>query len=74
MTETACDEKTVIPAETVLANERIVERKTIVYETRVDPVVISARYVVGSDVNCNVRSVRSCLYSDAVGDIHIDRV
>ena len=40
LTETAYDEKTVISAETVLANERIVERKTIVYETRVDPAVI----------------------------------
>jgi hypothetical protein len=40
LTETAFDEKVVITAETVLANERIVERKTIVYETRVDPAVI----------------------------------
>ena len=40
LTETACDEKVVISAGTVLANERIVERKTIVYETRVDPAVI----------------------------------
>jgi hypothetical protein len=40
LTETACDENVVISAETVLANERIVERKTIVYETRVDPTVI----------------------------------
>jgi hypothetical protein len=40
LTETACDEKVVISAETVLANERIVERKTIVYETRVDSAVI----------------------------------
>ena len=40
LTETVYDEKAVILAETVLANERIVERKTIVYETRVDPAVI----------------------------------
>ena len=40
LTETVSDEEAVISAETALANERIVERKTIVYETRVDPTVI----------------------------------
>lgn len=40
LTETVCDEKAIISAGTVLANEKIVERKTIVYETRVDPTVI----------------------------------
>jgi hypothetical protein len=35
-----CSEKTVVSAEVTLANERILERKTIVYETRVDPAVI----------------------------------
>ena len=40
LTETMSDEEVVISAETERTNERIVERKTIVYETRVDPTAI----------------------------------
>ena len=40
MTETATDEKMVISAETAPLNEEIAERKTVVYETRIDPTVI----------------------------------
>lgn len=40
MTETVHDEDIVISTETAFLNEKIVERKTIVYETRVDPTVI----------------------------------
>lgn len=40
LTEAVSDEKIVILAETTPSNERIVERKTIVYETCIDPTVI----------------------------------
>lgn len=40
MTETRCEEKVVVPAGTQPSTENIVERKTIVYETRIDPTVI----------------------------------
>ncbi len=40
LTETVNDEKVVISTEALPSNERIAERKTIVYETRVDPTVI----------------------------------
>lgn len=40
MTETISDEKIVISTETIPSSEKIAERKTIVYETRVDPTVI----------------------------------
>jgi hypothetical protein len=40
LTEAVCDEKIVIPTQTTHSNERIVERKTIVYETRIESNVI----------------------------------
>jgi hypothetical protein len=40
LAKTVSDEKIVISAETAPSNEKIAERKTIVYETRVDPTVI----------------------------------
>lgn len=40
MTKTVSDEKIVISTETMPANEEIVKRKTIVYETLIDPTVI----------------------------------
>lgn len=40
MSETISDTNVVISAEPALSNEKIVERKTIVYETRIDPTVI----------------------------------
>jgi hypothetical protein len=40
LTETVSDEKIVISAEATPSSEKIVERKTIVYETRIDPTVI----------------------------------
>jgi hypothetical protein len=40
LTETASDEKIVISSETMPSGERIAERKAIVYETRIDPIVI----------------------------------
>ena len=40
MTETISDEKMVISTETIPSIERLAERKTIVYETRIDPTVI----------------------------------
>lgn len=40
MTETRYDEKVVVSAENQPSTEKIVERKTIVYETRIDPTVI----------------------------------
>lgn len=40
MTETVPDEKMVISTETIPSSERVAERKTIVYETRIDPTVI----------------------------------
>lgn len=40
MTGTVTDEKTVISAEATPLSEKIAERKTIVYETRIDPTVI----------------------------------
>jgi hypothetical protein len=40
LTETINDENMVISTETTPSTEKIVERKTIVYETRVDPTVI----------------------------------
>jgi len=40
LTETLTEEKTIIPAETTPLNETIAERKTVVYETRIDPTVI----------------------------------
>jgi len=40
MTKTVSDEKIVISTETMPANEEIVKRKTIVYETLIDPTVM----------------------------------
>jgi hypothetical protein len=40
MASAVSDEKTVIPIEATSSGERIAERKTIVYETRIDPTVI----------------------------------
>lgn len=40
MTEAVSGEKIVISTETIPSNERIAERKTIVYETRIDSTVI----------------------------------
>jgi hypothetical protein len=40
LTETRYDEKVVVSAENQPSTEKIVERKTIVYETRIDPTVI----------------------------------
>ena len=40
LAETACEEKFVVSSEIQRSAEKIVERKTIVYETRVDPTVI----------------------------------
>ena len=40
LTETVRHERVVVSSETASSEERIVERKTIVYETRVDPTVI----------------------------------
>jgi hypothetical protein len=40
LTGTVADEKMVMSAETTPLNEKIAERKTVVYETRIDPTVI----------------------------------
>ena len=40
LTETVSDEKMVVSSETAPSGEKIAERKTIVYETRIDPTVI----------------------------------
>ena len=40
MTEVVTDEKIIISTGTLPSNEKIAERKTIVYETRIDPTVI----------------------------------
>jgi hypothetical protein len=40
LTETSCEEKFLVSSEIQRSAEKIVERKTIVYETRVDPAVI----------------------------------
>jgi hypothetical protein len=40
LTETLSDEKIVISAATVLSSEKIADRKTIIYETRIEPSVI----------------------------------
>lgn len=40
MTKAVSDEKIIISTETIPSNEKIAERKTIVYETRIDPTVI----------------------------------
>lgn len=40
MTESVSDEKIVVSTGTTPSSERVVERKTIVYETRIDPTVI----------------------------------
>ena len=40
MTETADEEEFIVSAETTSSNERIAEKKVIVYETRIDPTVI----------------------------------
>jgi hypothetical protein len=39
LSETVANEEIVVHSEAMLANERIAERKTVVYETRVDPTV-----------------------------------
>jgi hypothetical protein len=40
LTEVVSDEKVIIPTETTSSNQKIAERKTIVYETRIDTTVI----------------------------------
>jgi hypothetical protein len=40
LTETVSDKKIIVSTETIPSGERIAERKTIVYETRTDPIVI----------------------------------
>lgn len=40
MTEVVSEQKIVIPPETRLCREKIAERKTVVYETRIDPTVV----------------------------------
>jgi hypothetical protein len=42
LTETVSDEKIVVSTGTVLSSEKIAERNTIVYETRIEPTVIEA--------------------------------
>jgi hypothetical protein len=42
LTETVSDEKVVVSTGTVLSSEKIAERNTIVYETRIEPTVIEA--------------------------------